>query len=91
MSHIKSSKDKLLGRVRRIAGQIAAIEKSIEREDGCSAVLHQVAGVRGAVYGLMDGLIEDHIREHVARSDLTDEARSTAAEELIAALRCYAK
>ena len=91
MAHIKSSKDKLLGRVRRISGQLAAIEKAIDGDAGCSAILHQVAGVRGAVNGLMDGLIEDHIREHVARADLTDEARSSGAEELIAALRCYAK
>ncbi|KMO42996.1 transcriptional regulator [Methylobacterium variabile] len=91
MAHVKSNKDQLLARVRRIAGQIAAIEKAIEGEAGCSAVLHQVAGVRGAVNGLMDELIEDHVREHVARPDLTDEARSAGAEELIAAVRRYAK
>jgi DNA-binding FrmR family transcriptional regulator len=91
MAHIKSNKDQLLARVRRIAGQIAAIERAIDGEAGCSAVLHQVAGVRGAVNGLMDELIEDHVREHVARPDLTDEARSRGAEELIAAVRRYAK
>jgi len=91
MAHTKSNKDPLLARVRRIAGQIAAIEKAIENEAGCSAVLHQVAGVRGALNGLMDELIEDHLREHVARPDLSDDARSAGAEELIAAIRRYAK
>ena len=91
MAHTISSKDQLLARVRRIAGQVAAIEKAIASEAGCATVLHQVAGVRGAVGGLMDELLEDHVREHVARPDLSDDARSAGAEELIAAVRRYAK
>ena len=91
MAHTISSKDQLLARVRRIAGQVAAIEKAIASEAGCATVLHQVAGVRGAVGGLMDELLEDHVREHVARPDLSDDARSAGAEELIAAVRHYAK
>jgi len=91
MSHMKSDNAPLLARVRRIAGQVAAIEKAIRNEADCSAVLHQVAGVRGAVNGLMDELIEDHVREHVARADLSDEARAAGAGELIAAIRRYAK
>ncbi|MCK8783453.1 metal/formaldehyde-sensitive transcriptional repressor [Roseomonas sp. NAR14] len=91
MAHTISNKERLLARVRRIAGQVAAIEKAIAEEAGCSAVLHQVAGVRGAVLGLMDELIEDHVREHVAHPGLTDAARAAAAEELIAVIRRYAK
>ena len=91
MAHTKSAKDQLLARVRRIAGQIAAIEKAISDEAGCSTILHQVAGARGAINGLMDELIEDHVREHVARPGLDDVARSAAAEELIAVVRRYAK
>ena len=91
MAHTISSKDQLLARVRRIAGQVAAIEKAIASEAGCATVLHQVAGVRGAVGGLMDELLEYHVREHVARPDLSDDARSAGAEELIAAVRHYAK
>ncbi|MBL8660967.1 MAG: metal/formaldehyde-sensitive transcriptional repressor [Rhodospirillales bacterium] len=91
MAHTKSNKDQLLARVRRIAGQIAAIEKAIAEEAGCSAVLHQVAGVRGAVLGLMDELIVDHVREHVARPGLSDAVRAEGADELIAAIRRYAK
>lgn len=91
MSHTASNKDQLLARVRRIAGQMAAVEKAIEAEAGCSVILHQVAGVRGAVHGLMDELIEDHVREHVAHPGLTDDARSAGAEELIAVVRRYAK
>lgn len=91
MGHTSSNKDQLLARVRRIAGQVAAVEKAISADAGCSAILHQVAGVRGAVIGLMDELIEDHVREHVARPGLSDHSRAEAAEELIAVVRRYAK
>jgi DNA-binding FrmR family transcriptional regulator len=91
MAHLSSNKDQLLARVRRIAGQVAAIEKAIDGEAGCSAVLHQVAGARGAINGLMDELIEDHLREHVARPGLSDASRAVGADELIAVVRRYAK
>lgn len=91
MTHTKSNKDHLLARVRRISGQISAIEKAIDHDAGCAAILHQVAGVRGAISGLMGELIEDHVREHVAHADLDDKARAAGAEELIAVVRRYAK
>lgn len=91
MAHTKSGKDQLLSRVRRIAGQIAAIERAIAEEAGCASILHQVAGVRGAVAGLLDGLVEDHMREHVLLPGLTDEERAQGADELLAAIRRYAK
>jgi DNA-binding FrmR family transcriptional regulator len=89
--HTKSNKDQLLARVRRIAGQVAAIEKAINTEAGCSVILHQVAGVRGAVLGLMDQLIEDHVWEHVAKPGLSEEQRAEGAEELLDAVRRYSK
>ena len=91
MSHLTANKTKLLARVRRLAGQMAAIEKAIAEDAGCATILHQVAGVRGAVSGLMDELIEDHVREHVAHPDLSTDNRAAGAEELIAAIRRYAK
>jgi DNA-binding FrmR family transcriptional regulator len=91
MAHTTANKHHLVARVRRIAGQIAAIEKAIEDEAGCASILHQVAGARGAINGLLDELIEDHLREHVARPGLDDAARAAGAEELIAAVRRYAK
>ncbi|MDB5415532.1 MAG: metal/formaldehyde-sensitive transcriptional repressor [Rubritepida sp.] len=91
MSHLTSHKPQLLARIRRIAGQIAAIEKAVESDAVCSTVLHQVAGARGAINGLLDELIEDHVREHVAHPDLTPVERAAGAEELIVAIRRYGK
>ena len=57
----------------------------------CASVLQQVAGVRGAVNGLMNEIIEDHLREHVAGVGLSAEERSAGAEELVAVIRRYPK
>jgi DNA-binding FrmR family transcriptional regulator len=66
MSHTVAGKKQLIARVRRIAGQVAALERSLEADADCESVLHQVAAVRGAVQGLMTSLLEDHLRRHVA-------------------------
>lgn len=91
MSHAHGNKDQLLARTRRIAGQVAAIERAIADEAGCAAILHQVAGVRGAVAGLMDELVAEHLQSHVVAPGLSDAARAQGGDELLAAIRRYAK
>lgn len=81
MVHATANKAKLLGRVRRLKGQMAAIERALEEEATCAEVLNLAASVRGAVNGLVAELIEDHIRNHVvdpaSECDL-DRARGAA-------------
>jgi DNA-binding FrmR family transcriptional regulator len=91
MAHLQRNREKIVARVRRIGGLIAAIEKSVEGDAPCGETLHLVAGVRGAVAGLMDELIEDHLREHVAAPGLSAQERSDAADELAILLRRYSK
>lgn len=92
MSHTTKHKDKLLARVRRLKGQIEAVERSLESEAPCGEVLNLVASIRGAVSGLTAELIEDHIREHVSNPDLDeDKARAQGAAELIDVVRTYLK
>jgi DNA-binding FrmR family transcriptional regulator len=92
MGHTVHEKTKLLARVRRIRGQVEAIERALEAEVGCADVLQVIASVRGAVNGLMAEVMEDHIRFHVvdpARERDPDKARG--AEELIDVVRTYLK
>lgn len=92
MAHTIRDKPKLLGRVRRIRGQIEAVERSLENEAPCAEILQIVASVRGAMNGLMHELIEDHIRQHVvdpAREP--DPEKAQGAKELIEVLRTYMK
>jgi len=90
MSHTIHDKAKLLARVRRIRGQVEAIERALENELGCADVLQLVASVRGAMNGLTAQLIEHHLHHHVVEpGQETDRMRG--AEELIDVVRTYMK
>ena len=65
MAHTAEEKKKLLHRVRRIIGQVAAIEKALDQEAECSDVLHNISACRGAMDALMAEVIEGHIRYHI--------------------------
>jgi len=66
MPHTIRDRKKLLARVRRIRGQADALERALNAETECAAILQQIAAIRGAVSGLMNEVIEGHLREHVA-------------------------
>ncbi len=91
MAHLEQSRAELLARVHRIAGQVGAIERGLERGAPCGDVLHLVAAVRGAVNGLLDEIIVDHLEQHVAKAGLTDAERAAAADELKTVIRRYSK
>jgi DNA-binding FrmR family transcriptional regulator len=91
MSHTTREKTKLLNRVRRIRGQMEAVERALEDEKGCADVLQLIAGVRGAINGLMAEVVEDHILLHVADHELAREQRNEGAAELIDVVRAYLK
>jgi DNA-binding FrmR family transcriptional regulator len=90
MAHTSREKDKLLARVRRIAGQVAAIEKALTDEKECASVLQLIASCRGAMGGLMSEVVEGHIRCHVMGEEEAAE-RDKAAQELIDVLKPYLK
>ncbi|MDB5649311.1 MAG: hypothetical protein JWL62_831, partial [Hyphomicrobiales bacterium] len=87
-----ADKPKLVARVRRIRGQIEAVERALEAEADCAAILQLVAAVRGAVGGLTLELMEHHIREHIVdpRHE-PDPERARGAQDLIDILRTYLK
>jgi FrmR/RcnR family transcriptional regulator, repressor of rcnA expression len=90
LSHTVKDKSRLLARVRRIKGQMEAVERALEEELGCADVLQLVASVRGAISGLTSELIEDHIRHHVLEPS-GDAERRRGGEELIEVVRTYLK
>ncbi len=92
MAHTTHGKTKLINRVRRLRGQIEAIERALDDEKDCSEVLHLVAAVRGATNGLMVELLEDHIRFHVVDPHHeTDPDKAKGAADLIDVVRAYLK
>lgn len=92
MAHTTKDKEKLLIRVRRIRGQVEAVERSLREDQECSDVLQLVAACRGAMNGLMAELVEGHIWFHVLDPNRAkDSPQAAAAEELIDIVRAYLK
>ncbi|QNN46873.1 metal/formaldehyde-sensitive transcriptional repressor [Thermomonas brevis] len=90
MAHVIRDKKKLLARVRRIAGQVAALEKALDAETECTDILVQAAAAKGAMHALMMEVMSGHLAEHVAGE--SDEAKRQAeARRLIDLLRGYAR
>lgn len=90
MGHLSKNAVKLTARVRRIGGQITALERALTNNVECGAVLQQLAAVRGAVNGLMLEVLASHLREHVApkRRRPGDDSEL---QPVIAVLRRYLK
>lgn len=92
MSHTIRQKQKLLARVRRIRGQVEAIERALDSEVGCDQVMHLIAGARGAMTGLMAEVVEEHILTHLVDTDKHPKAlNADAAEQLLEVVRTYLK
>jgi DNA-binding FrmR family transcriptional regulator len=89
MSHIREDQKKLVSRVRRISGQMASLERAIEGEQECGAVLQQLAAVRGAINGLILQVMEGHLRSHVA--DIENAKQQDELLPVLAVLKTYLK
>jgi DNA-binding FrmR family transcriptional regulator len=89
MSHDRE-KIKMLQRLRKLRGQLDAVERSLVADEECGGQLMLLAAVRGGVNGLMGEILETHIRFH-----LTDGSKEQIApelgEDLIDLVRAYLK
>jgi DNA-binding FrmR family transcriptional regulator len=84
MAHTIRDKKKLLNRVRRVRGQIEAVERLLENESECDEILQQIAACRGSINGLMCEVLEGHIRFHlVERRREHKSAKSNAVDDVI--------
>lgn len=90
--HTARNKQKLLARVRRLRGQVEAVERALGEDAPCGSVLHLLAGARGAMAGLMAEVVEDHVSSHLVDADKYPDALDRdAAEELLEVVRTYLK
>ena len=90
MSHHEREKMKLLQRVRKMRGQLDAIERALEGDTDCGDQLMLLAAVRGGVNGLMAEVLEDHIRFHLV-DGAKEQIAPELAEDLIDLVRAYLK
>ncbi len=90
MSHLIHDAPRLSPRVKRLKGQVAALERALAGEPECLAVLTQIAAIRGAAQSLLLEVLEGHMQAHVA-----DEQHAATRREEVAAvnklLRSYLK
>jgi DNA-binding FrmR family transcriptional regulator len=92
MAHTVRNKEKLVLRVRRIRGQIEAVERALNTDQECSDVLQLITAARGALNSLMAELVEDHVRFHVIDpKQKPSSEQALAADELVDIIRSYLK
>jgi DNA-binding FrmR family transcriptional regulator len=91
MTHEAREKQKLIARVRRIRGQVDAIERSLTGGENCADVLMLLANVRGGINSLMAEVLEDHVRLHMLSPEKGSMDSTELAEDLIDLVRAYLK
>src|SRR5580704_7524558 len=79
----------LIVRLRRIKGQIEAIEKMVEADANCSDVLMQVVSARGALKSFSEELIGSHLNECIENATKQSEGRREL-QSLLMVLKRYA-
>ncbi|HTW33212.1 MAG TPA: metal/formaldehyde-sensitive transcriptional repressor [Rhizomicrobium sp.] len=88
--HTLREQNKLINRVRRLRGQVDAVERALAANASCSEIIQRVTAARGAIDGLMAELLEEHVREYLLpEKPMAEDARQRAAEELIGIIHSY--
>ena len=90
MSHQEREKIKLLQRLKKLRGQLEAVERSLMADEDCGGQLMLLAAVRGGVNGLMGEVLETHIRFHLM-DGAKEQIAPELAEDLIDLVRAYLK
>ena len=84
----KQVQEKVLGRVKRIAGQIGGVQRMIEQDRYCVDVLHQISAIRSALDALGVELLTNHLETCVLGSNegggRHPKAKAMKAGELVA-------
>jgi DNA-binding FrmR family transcriptional regulator len=92
MPYSIEDKKRATTRLRRIKGQVEALERAVEAGTECKLLLQQIAAMRGAAGGLMAEVMEIHLRETmVSRKDPRPSATDDQVEDIMNILRAYLK
>jgi DNA-binding FrmR family transcriptional regulator len=84
-----AGKDEILGRLRRIEGQVRGLQRMVEEDEYCIDILTQITAASNALKKVAVGLLDDHIRHCMTRGteenkDMVREA-TAAIERLVKA------
>ena len=90
MTHAVVEKQKLLNRIRRLRGQVNALERALIADQGCGELMRLVTATRGAINGIMAEVVNGHIATHMIDPNRKpSKAERDAAVELVDVLRTY--
>lgn len=88
MPHSPEEKKRVLTRVRKVRGQLDALERALEEGADCAPVLQQLAAIRGAINGVMAGVLESHLREEFTHLAGSAESPGTI-DDVVTLVRTY--
>jgi DNA-binding FrmR family transcriptional regulator len=95
MASDEREKTKLLLRVRKLRGQLDAVERALTAKSDCGDLLMLLAAVRGGVNSLMGEVLETHIKFHLTgganKNGAGEKIAPELAEDLIDLVRSYLK
>ncbi|WP_374557524.1 formaldehyde-responsive transcriptional repressor FrmR [Thermomonas sp.] len=94
MPHSPDDKKRATTRLRRIRGQVDALERAVEAGSECAPILQQLAALRGAVNGLMAEILDSHLREEFTQLATDPKIRrqhQQSIDDVIALVRSYLK
>jgi len=87
-THSRSERDAQKLRVRRIVGQMNAIERMLEADRDCAEILMQLVSARKAIKSLSENLIHSHMRHCIEHAHSPAEGRKHL-QELLVVLERY--
>ena len=87
--HTPQEKKRLIARVRKVKGQVEAVERALTEDRGCEDVIRTIAAARGAIDALAAEVICDHLEEHLGAPRVPSAERATAARELSRVIRQF--
>lgn len=89
MPYTPEEKKQTLTRLRRIKGQITALEKVLEEGFDCGQILQQLAAARGAVNGLMARVLESYLRNEFPPKDKVSASQQKSIDDAISIVQAY--
>ena len=93
MHRSEEEKSKLKNRLRRVAGQVDALQRMIDDDEYCVDILMQISAATGALNKVGEVILEEHLKSCVrdAIENGNEKDREKKLEELIAIFRKYKK
>ena len=87
-THSRDERDAQQLRVRRIVGQLNAVERMLEEDRDCAEILMQLVSARKAIKSLAENLIQSHVSHCIESAHSPAEGRRHL-QELLGVLKRY--